>query len=227
MANVPEGLLPTITLALAVGVRDLARRGALVKRLLARSRRSGSTTVICTDKTGTLTQNRMRVTRVWLPDAGDGSRPVRRLPPSSPALARAAGRLHQCRAVRPTRRRARATGDPTELALLELAAGLGADVRPGGPASRTAAVFQFDPRLKLMTTGRRDGERLIVNQGRAGGGAGALHHSSARRRRVRRHRRRPRARSPRAMDRATPSRDCACWRSPPDAARRRRRARTG
>ena len=64
VANVPEGLLPTITLALAVGVRDLARRGAVVKRLSA-VETLGSTTVICTDKTGTLTQNRMRVTKIW------------------------------------------------------------------------------------------------------------------------------------------------------------------
>jgi magnesium-transporting ATPase (P-type) len=64
VANVPEGLLPTITLALAVGVRSLARSGALVKRLSA-VETLGSTTVICTDKTGTLTLNRMRVQRVW------------------------------------------------------------------------------------------------------------------------------------------------------------------
>ena len=60
VANVPEGLLPTITLALAVGVQDLARRGAVVKRLSA-VETLGSTTVICTDKTGTLTAE---------PDAG-------------------------------------------------------------------------------------------------------------------------------------------------------------
>jgi Cation transporter/ATPase, N-terminus len=63
----PEGLLPTITLALAVGVREMARRGALVKRLSA-VETLGSTSVICTDKTGTLTRNRMRVTRAWTPD---------------------------------------------------------------------------------------------------------------------------------------------------------------
>ena len=63
VANVPEGLLPTITLALAVGVASLARRGALVKRLSA-VETLGSTAVICTDKTGTLTENRMRPVRI-------------------------------------------------------------------------------------------------------------------------------------------------------------------
>ena len=62
--NVPEGLLPVITLALAVAVRLLARRGALVKRLSA-VETLGSTDVICTDKTGTLTQNQMRPVAAW------------------------------------------------------------------------------------------------------------------------------------------------------------------
>lgn len=64
VANVPEGLLPTITLALAMGVRLPAREVALLKRLSA-AETLGSTSVICTDKTGTLTQNRMRVVRMW------------------------------------------------------------------------------------------------------------------------------------------------------------------
>jgi P-type E1-E2 ATPase len=68
VANVPEGLLPTITLALAAGVGDLARRGGLVKRLSA-IETLGSTDVICTDKTGTLTQNRMTVHSIWGPNA--------------------------------------------------------------------------------------------------------------------------------------------------------------
>ena len=64
VANVPEGLLPTLTLALALAVRVLARSGALVKRLSA-VETLGAATVICTDKTGTITQNRMMVTRLW------------------------------------------------------------------------------------------------------------------------------------------------------------------
>jgi magnesium-transporting ATPase (P-type) len=64
VANVPEGLLPTITLALTLGVRRMARRKALLKRLTA-VETLGSTDVICTDKTGTLTEGRMVLSRFW------------------------------------------------------------------------------------------------------------------------------------------------------------------
>ncbi len=66
VAFVPEGMLPLVTLSLAVGVQRMARRNALIKKLSA-VETLGSTTVICTDKTGTLTQNEMTVREIWLP----------------------------------------------------------------------------------------------------------------------------------------------------------------
>lgn len=66
VANVPEGLLPTVTLSLALGVQQMAKQNALVRRLSSVESLS-ATTVICTDKTGTLTQNEMTVKALWLP----------------------------------------------------------------------------------------------------------------------------------------------------------------
>lgn len=67
IATVPEGLLPTVTLSLAMGSKRMAKRNALVKNLSAVAA-LGTVDLICTDKTGTLTQNLMTVKTVWSPD---------------------------------------------------------------------------------------------------------------------------------------------------------------
>ncbi|MGN6744119.1 MAG: cation-translocating P-type ATPase, partial [Amnibacterium sp.] len=130
VANVPEGLLPTITLALALGVRVLARRGALVKRLSA-VETLGSTTVICTDKTGTLTENRMRVAELRI-----GSRSFDPAGTEVPAAVLAV--MADCVA-------ADLVVDPMELALSDAATAAGAARRP------PIAVFPFDPRRRRMS----------------------------------------------------------------------------
>jgi magnesium-transporting ATPase (P-type) len=92
VALVPEGLLPTVTLSLARGASLMANRKALVRQLDAEET-LGATTYICTDKTGTLTQNRMAVVEVWTPAGtafldGTGYEPTARIQASSDVMER-------------------------------------------------------------------------------------------------------------------------------------------
>jgi calcium-translocating P-type ATPase len=143
VANVPEGLLPTITLALAVGVRSLARAGAVVKRLSA-VETLGSTSVVCTDKTGTLTENRMQVSGIW--------RGGRMLAPTDMPLALAQ--------VAATCNDLETSADPMERALIEAAGARG--VTP----TEAVAVFPFDPARKRMSVvARLDGRPTVLAKG--------------------------------------------------------------
>ncbi|MER7453019.1 cation-transporting P-type ATPase [Nocardia beijingensis] len=148
VGNVPEGLLPVITLALAIGVRDLARRGAVVKRLSA-VETLGSTDVICTDKTGTLTENRMRVVVIETatgshdPDAIFGKRDA--------TLSRVTEAMVACNNARLTDAGS-PVGDPTELALLAAAAALHKQGLIGQRERFRQRLFHFDPIRKRMST---------------------------------------------------------------------------
>jgi calcium-translocating P-type ATPase len=155
VANVPEGLLPTITLALAVGVRILARKGVLVKRISA-VETLGSTSVICTDKTGTLTLNRMRVTRGWTSQGVLHLRaplPEARPEPAETRMARAVVACNnaQIELNEPDDHPGSEIGDPTELALLHMARSLGVNLAAAGSRQRLAQ-FHFDPALRRMST---------------------------------------------------------------------------
>ncbi|HTZ86811.1 MAG TPA: cation-transporting P-type ATPase [Solirubrobacteraceae bacterium] len=160
--NVPEGLLPVITLALAVSVGLLARRGALVKRLSS-VETLGCTDVICTDKTGTLTENRMRPLAAWTL-AGETALPehgqlTTEHSPALVALARCASACNQARLSDA----GQSSGDPTELALLSAARTLGADISSQAREAGRRRVYQFDPALKLMSTIDRLGGQLIAH----------------------------------------------------------------
>jgi len=163
VGNVPEGLLPVITLALAVSVRDLVRRGAVVKRLSA-VETLGSTDVICTDKTGTLTENRMEVTAVW---TAAGTLALEA--PPSPAevpevLAQLAATMADCNNARIEGDES--SGDPTEVGMLEAAATLGAQIDARSREQRRVRHFHFDPVLKRMSTvDHRGGEQWVDAKG--------------------------------------------------------------
>jgi calcium-translocating P-type ATPase len=163
VANVPEGLLPTITLALAVGVREMAQRGALVKRLSA-VETLGSTSVICTDKTGTLTQNRMHVTAVWTAQGEAGPALAAVDEPGAAGAVLVARVAAACNnAELPGQDGHKEAGDPTEIALLELATSYGVGVPPAERFVNRRQLFRFDPRLKLMTTVDAQDGGLVVN----------------------------------------------------------------
>jgi sodium/potassium-transporting ATPase subunit alpha len=130
VANVPEGLLPTVTLALALGSQRMAKRHALIKQLTS-VETLGCTTVICTDKTGTLTENRMRVARFYMDHleievqesclviAGRVTSAIEA--EDYAPLFEAIIHCHNAKRVRRTDGRATVTGDPTEVALVEFA----------------------------------------------------------------------------------------------------------
>ena len=165
VGNVPEGLLPVITLALAVGVRELVRQGAVVKRLSA-VETLGSTDVICTDKTGTLTENRMHATQVWTaPQAvelAEADMPL----VTAPAVARLAAAAAACNNADAGAPGREAVGDPTEIAVLEAAATLGAMADRATRDRCRRREFRFDPSRKLMSTvSERGGELWIDTKG--------------------------------------------------------------
>jgi sodium/potassium-transporting ATPase subunit alpha len=137
VANVPEGLLPTVTLALALAAQRMARRNALVRHLPA-VETLGSATVILTDKTGTLTQNRMTVRELFV--AGRHHLAAERWPRADDLRLRATARF--CHSLK--FHTGGPAGDPMEIALWQFAG----DIPEFG---RRAGELPFDTERRRMS----------------------------------------------------------------------------
>jgi calcium-translocating P-type ATPase len=167
VALVPEALLPTVTLSLAWGAEQMAKRQILVRNLEA-VETLGSTTFICTDKTGTLTRNQMTVVEAWTPAGtvsvdGPGYDPVAALTWSSTSAHEACAALAlagmRCSTGYAQEKGGvwQPHGDPMEAALDAFARRLGIDTDGDRRRHPVELRFPFDPRLRRMSVVVHDG----------------------------------------------------------------------
>lgn len=181
VAAIPEGLPAVLTITLAIGVQSMARRNAIVRRLPA-IETLGSVSVICTDKTGTLTRNEMMVASVLTPQhlfslEGNGYAPEGALKLGdvavSPAehgiltdLARAASLCNDA-ALREKDGIWTVEGDPMEGALLAFAGKMDMDVRKEQAGWTRTDAIPFDARHRFMATLNHDheGHALVLVKG--------------------------------------------------------------
>lgn len=163
VAFVPEGLLPTVTLALAIGVKRMAKQNALVRRLSAVETLS-ATTVICTDKTGTLTKNEMTVRALWIHSqtievTGVGYNPtgeIETVPAEAQTqvktLLTGAALCSNARLVHPSESSQwLEVGDPTEAALLVVALKAGLKLETLQRQAPRIREVPFDSHRRMMT----------------------------------------------------------------------------
>ena len=178
VSAVPEGLPVAVTITLAVGVRRMARRNAILRRLAA-VETLGSTTVICSDKTGTLTENRMTVEEIWtaghhfvLADDATGGKFLEGDEPAAIEDERAlhltllTGALTNEADLHWSGDELITTGDPTEVALLLSALTAGIEAHDARTAYPTFAEIPFESAQQYSAVVRsRDGTHTVFVKG--------------------------------------------------------------
>lgn len=169
VAAIPEGLLVIVTLTLAIGMRAILKEGALVHRLAA-TETLGSTSIICTDKTGTITEGKMQVARVITPDEHYDFRHLLDDPRLSERLRllKIAALCNDAVVENPAEelRQWRVLGSPTETALLDAAAQVGIRAEELTKSEPRVAEIPFRSDTKYMATlHQARGGRTIYGKG--------------------------------------------------------------